>query len=433
MRWLALGAPTATETAFRRQIEVDPFGLRIHAMAACLGLAMVASPTSIAEFAIVPPGLAWCIRVHRHWRASLALLAQPGFVALLAWLAWRLIALTWSPDRAQGWDELGVARFGLLTVACWPAMPYRRWFIPSLAFGFLVGNLTQVGHAVGSATGVDWLVWPRFPGRNSGWWDPVIAGSLLTGVLGLHLAAAAWGAGRWRIAGVVCSMLTAGAIVATGTRGAWLASGALIALVVGLLAFGAVRRAGSLRHAGVLVAVVVVGVLVVGFVARGPLGARVDAARAEIAGALEHADYSTDTGARIGMAFAALRALREHPIGGVGAGGYQAWTEVEFAPEHAPSLEPHAHAHNALLHELATTGLVGGAIACAFGLALFSGALRTFEGDGPPGYAHGPALALLGLALVSAFDVVHLNAQTAQLLAAVALLSANPRPRGVCS
>src|SRR5690606_40313370 len=61
--------------------------------------------------------------------------------------------------------------------------------------------------------------WNRLPGRNSGWWDPVIAGSLLTAALGLHLPAALWGKKVWRALGIAGCAITLPGILATGTRG----------------------------------------------------------------------------------------------------------------------------------------------------------------------------------------------------------------------
>lgn len=439
-------SPRPFSEAFERQRAVDPFGERVHAFAACAGIAMVAAPTSVAEFAVVPPGLAWLIRMHRHGEVSLQLVRSPAFLALLAWLAWRLFTLAWSPDRAQGLDEMGVARFGLLAVFCWPAMRFRRWFLPALAFGFAVGQSVQATHALGLALDLPTLVWPRAPGRVSGWWDPVVAGSLLIGVLGLHLGAAFWGRGLWRVLGSVGATATAAGIVATGTRGAWLASAALIGIAVIARAVTAWRapptaqptppRAHAPRtHRARLIAagaLLAVSVVSVGLFASqsDALRARAAAGFEEVSAAFLARDYSTDTGARVGMALAALDAAREHPLRGLGAGGYRRWTIEAWTPrEGHASLEAHAHAHNALLHELATTGAVGVLLALAFAATLLAGAARPAPGDGPTGlYRPGVLLAMVGMGLVSAFDAVHLNAQTAQLLAALGLCAMWPRP-----
>lgn len=49
-------------------------------------------------------------------------------------------------------------------------------------------------------------------------------------------------------------------------------------------------------------------------------------------------------------------------------------------------------------------------------------------GDGPPGYAEGPCLALVGLLLVSAFDSVQVNSHTAALLGVLLVFAVGTRP-----
>jgi O-antigen ligase len=88
----------------------------------------------------------------------------------------------------------------------------------------------------------------------------------------------------------------------------------------------------------------------------------------------------------------------------------------------------HAHAHNALLHIAATTGTVGVLLAIAIVLVSLRGAFSELGPSGSSGYAAGPGFALLGLLLVSAFDPVHLNAQTGALLGTLMAMSLVSRP-----
>ena len=106
----------------------------------------------------------------------------------------------------------------------------------------------------------------------------------------------------------------------------------------------------------------------------------------------------------------AVRALASNPAGGVGAGGYRAWVESRDGPE------VFDHAHNSVLQLGATTGLVGLAM---WGLLVLIVGRNTATGIrslGAPDGTSGPMFALLGLLLVSAFDVVHLSAQSAALM-----------------
>ena len=51
--------------------------------------------------------------------------------------------------------------------------------------GLFCGVASQGVHILGRRLHVDALTWHRLPGRDSGWWDPVIAGSLLVRWWGL--------------------------------------------------------------------------------------------------------------------------------------------------------------------------------------------------------------------------------------------------------
>jgi O-antigen ligase len=325
-------------------------------------------------------------------------------------------------------------------------MAHRRALIVALAAGFMVGNLSQAWQVV--AVPMGWPTWVRMPDRISGWWPPAMGGSMLCAALGLHLPAAVMGSGRMRVVGVVGATVTAAGLLATGTRGAWVAGAALTAVALG---FGAWRwmvgrdRVGVARFAGVA-AVLTVAAAVGWLVLREPITRRVVLAREDIAAALERHDYRSDTGARILMATAALRAIRERPVGGVGAGGYQAWAQSRLRAEGEPEAAAliHAHAHNAPLHIGATTGLVGLAIwGFIVVVALRGGAVgsgTTARASGGPltrgtpewggwgSYDAAPFFAIVGLGLVGLFDVVQLNTQTVALLGTLLAMCMVSRP-----
>ena len=149
---------------------------------------------------------------------------------------------------------------------------------------------------------------------------------------------------------------------------------------------------------------------------------------------MDHPDFRSDTGARILMAQLAIQAVREHPIGGVGAGGYRSWCRAwiksrGFNPNDAVI---HQHPHSSPLQIGATTGLIGLLLAGAAAVIALGGGFRELGPPGPTGglgsYAAGPAFALLGLLLAGLFDPVHLNAQTGAIMAALMALCLVSRP-----
>jgi O-antigen ligase len=358
------------------------------------------------------------------------------------------VTLAWSPEVKQGLREVGANRWVWAIVLLWPVMMHRTLLIAALAAGFLCGNMSQLLHAVGQAWSIEWLVWPRLEDRNSGWWDPVVGGTLLVGALGLHLPAAAMGRGLARALGLAGTVVTLLAIVATGTRGAWIAAAGLVVIVAGVAVAMRLRASSRLsiersgrseRTEGVTrgssvakigtAALVILIAGVVGWVAVGDSALRrIAEARQEVSRAQE-GDYETYTGARLLMAQWAARAVREQPMG-VGAGGYRAWVHERMRERGAEQLVPyvHGHAHNALLHIGATVGVVGLVLA---GMVMLAGLWGGFSHLGPGGlgsYSAGPGFALVGLVLVSMFDVVHLNAQTGALLAGLLGLCLVSRP-----
>jgi len=356
------------------------------------------------------------------------------------WVAWLWVSLLWSENRAIGFEEAGAARFALAIPLLWPVLDRRSLLIGALLLGFLSANIAQAVHAIGVTFGVESITFPRLPHRNSGWWQPVVGGTMLTAGLGLHLPALLTGKGRSRFIGLLGTLLCLAGVVATGSRGAWLAS---VALCVIAAAWGITRRAWPKLSWGHLPLIVGIGVVagVGGYKALWPtLSERGRAGVVEVRRAIEEHDYSTDTGARILMARVAADAFLERPLVGIGAGGFKTWGREHLADagrESEARLIPD-HAHNSLLHVAATTGIVG--------VMLFTGPVwwsvrggfrlppaRAGGASGEPGakiagYGAGPAFGIIGLMLASAFDVVQVDAQPSAMLWILMALCINGRP-----
>ncbi|TVQ62202.1 MAG: hypothetical protein EA378_07025 [Phycisphaerales bacterium] len=419
----------AAQRAFDRQHARDELGTRLHlilagAFALCLGAFI-----SAMEIALAALALYWLVRANNTWRTWPALLLQPAMLILALAFAWLAISLLWSPDRAQGWRELGQARFAVVPLLLWPVLDRKGWIVAAMLVGFALGHLSQLAHAVGLALELPALTFNRQPGRNSGWWDPAVSGTLLMVPLGMHGAALAAGRGRWRALGAVGFAITWIALLATGTRGGWLA-GAGLTLVVGALALWHARRVAPLSVLAVLGALGLVVVTVASTLLAPTVLARAEAARDEVRAAVAEQDYDTDTGKRVFMVLWAGETFAAHPVLGLGAGSFrEASARAMRAAGHDPSTTVlHDHAHHTLLHVGATTGTVGLLLALALVAAVARGAIAPRHGPKAVArpwrerlLAHGvytelgPALALVGLALVSAFDTVHINAQTAAI------------------
>ncbi len=434
--------PDEVDALFQRLRARDPFGHRLHLAFALAVCVLAAFPTTWLEWAWWPCLAVCSVRMFSHHRILGPLVWEWPVRLTIAWVAWGAASLLWTAGTREAWlAEWGVARYALLIPALWPVMNERRWLIAAIAAGVLVGNLTQAGHAIGRAADIPWLTWPRFEDRNSGWWDPVVGGSILCAALGLHLPGCILGRSlRERATGAAFCAVTVAAIAATGTRGAWIGAAAVITislLIAGLrLLRGGDEQRVDANPARAARSVLIVAVLAVvcgaaAWLAAGDtISRRVREAREEVSRAME-GDYSTFTGARLAMWGWAGRAFAAHPVLGVGEGGYKAWVQREAhraaggSPGRSPRPEVHAHAHSMPLHAAATTGAVGAALLGGLVLACARNGLRTHRAGLAWGYDAAPALAMIGLLCAGFFDSIQVNQQTAYwmwLLVALCML-----------
>jgi O-antigen ligase len=461
IRWLPALDPYKVQTDFERQFERDAIGHRLHVALACLWCFCCSWPTSTIEIAQLPVILYALLRLTNTHRMTNSIALQPVMLALVLLAIWSAITLAWSPSVSQGLDDLSVMRWCWCIWLLWPVMDRREWLIVALAAGFVPGLIVQAMHVAGIDLGLSWLRFTRPPGRYSGWWDPAVGGSLLVAGLGLHIPAAMLGQGRTRFIGIIGMLTMILGVLATGTRGAWIASALLVLAGTAVAAWMAILdwrprgrvdiadgahqergpgRLGIVSKLALLIAVLLC-VTFAGWGAWRALGpgvlARVQETRAEL-DAASRGDLSTFTGGRVLMAREALSAFASHPIAGVGLGGFETWAR-EHLFKNDPQAETrytdrlHAHAHNTALHLAATTGIVGVAIGLLILLAAIIGAThrhvlpaRASWGT----YRAGPAFALLGLVLVSAFDTLHVNSQTMAILCTLLALSLIHPPRG---
>src|SRR5262245_58479847 len=171
--------PTRVQLALGSASLHQPFGHRLHIIFGLLWCFAVGWPTSLVELAGLPLGVFFLIRTPNIWRTCGAFAFQPLTIAFAALVLWQTLSLQWTPDLKQALKELSANRWIWVTSMLWPVMGRRMWFIGRIAAGFLCGTLSQLLHEIGRQAGMEWLTWPRFPDRNSGWWDPVVGGSLL--------------------------------------------------------------------------------------------------------------------------------------------------------------------------------------------------------------------------------------------------------------
>jgi O-antigen ligase len=412
---------SACDAAFERMHRQDAIGDRIHLVFAFLGIVCLFGPVTLTEIAFGPLTVFFVVRIKNTFPVWVHGFGQPAGLVVIVMSVWMMLSLRWSGDPSLGWGEIAELRWFVLLGLIFPVIEQRLALIAAMCIGLAIGQLGQMldvfdGFGIGTIAN---LV-ENHPGRVSGWWHPVVGGSLLVGALGLHLPAALYGEGRSRVFGVLGSIVVGVGIIATGTRGAWIAAALLIAFVV---LFAAITK--RIRWRSVLLCSVVACIVAVvaGFAMRGAIQTRIDETRTELA-EIADGQYDSYTGLRVRMAQLAVDAGFEHPIIGVGAGGYQQWSLHQD-----PDSGAHAHAHNSLLQVLSTLGIVGVLIWGGVIIVLIRGAWRIWDKDTEGAYGSAPMFAIIGLMLASFTDSIQINTQTAAMFATLAALCPAYRPR----
>jgi O-antigen ligase len=379
----------------------------IHVIGALGWMICVSGRTTYVEVGGVLLWLMTLVRLPWVWRAVVMGLAHPLLLAMVVWTAWRAISLLWSPDVPAGVDRIDKMRFVWNIPFLLPLAPMVGALAVGLVGGFFVYNLSQVSHAL-SRAGMDWLPqWDRMPNRNAGWNEPVAGGTNLCAALGLHLAAALHGRRGWAVLGGVGTVITLAAILATGTRGAWIAAAGL--LVIACVA-GAWKVRWTARRAAVagMVGLVVLGAgAAVGWKVAAP---RALEAREELRQVFEDRDFSSYTGTRLLLMWWAVQAFADHPVGGTGEGGYEPWVKANLTRrgiDHAHRTHTGPHPHNTLLQPLANTGIIGFGLYALVLLIMARLAWVARLHEHP--YAAGVPWALLGLFMACMFEVMHMN------------------------
>ncbi len=446
----------ACDAAFDRMHRRDRIGDHIHLVFACLGLFLVSGPVTVTELAFAPLLVFFVVRVVNTGPLWIHGFGQPTVLVAVALMVWGCVSLAWSPDIARGLNEIGRLRWLVLLGLVFPVIERRGALVTALAFGLIVAGIAQLLSGLEPFRG---LFPARHPGRVTGWWDPVVAGSVQCGAVGLFLFPALRGQGWARWIGVIGLAVALAGVLASGTRGAWIASAILLVIGVPLAVMGERRGASAMEVAGSnpvtlasrkrawqrlgLGGVLVLGVIgMLGGVAvtqREGLWIRVEQARQELAAAAT-GDLDTPTGARVAvMAFALESGLRRP--WGLGAGGIGGGEEgnshlppatdskwqVPSPKSQVASGKSHAlpHAHSAPLHLFGTLGWIGLGLGGLWAWVALrnAGGGRGGEPDQTGGLLGGLPLGIAGLLLAGLFDAVQINTQTCALLGAMAALS----------
>lgn len=339
--------------------ERDPLGHRVHTALAALYLLLLPLATMPKEPAFALLLLYALLRLRHTWRLYSALLREPLTWALLAWAAWQAASMLWSREPVEGFDEFQAMRMLATPLLIWPILDRAPKLIAAFLVGLFIMNLVQVSQLAG------WIPIDD-PGRHGGWLHPIQTAALCLAAACWHFAAALWSRGTIRWLSFIGLAAALGGLLATGSRGPWIAA----VVTLPLEAIVLMVRRPSLRRVGFMVVAVSLLLLVIAVVtARQPILERIDRSVQELQQASAQQDAATSGGLRLAMWSWAYDMFRAHPIKGIGAGSYgvarqelPAYRELlQRQPQDADYFN-RTHPHSIYLYALACTGVIGAAL-----------------------------------------------------------------------
>jgi len=403
----------------------DRIGDRLHLLFACIAMVGIGGPVSMVDIAVLPLAVFFVVRVLNTFPIWIHGFGQPVVLCGILLAGWMGVSLLWSSDPAAGLEHMSELRWLAMIGFVYPVIEHRKLLIGCLCFGFFAGNVVQVIDAF-NGFGNAWLaerLW-HYPERVSGWWDPAVGGSMLVAAVGLYLPIAIFGQ-EWtktRLIGVLGFLISIAGLIATGTRGAWIAAIGMCVLagIIGIVVRRWSRKAVVI---GSVIAIVGVGIGGAAVWNVQSVSDRVTNAQEELALAMD-GNYLTSMGVRVSLVTQAIDAGASHPFGGLGAGGFGEWMR-EMTPD---QLDNHSHPHSSVLRLFAEQGVPGVLIGVLLVVVLLTASWRCVGSDDRGTLLMGPFYAVLGVVLVSAFDSVLLNVNTAALIGALAALSPSYLP-----
>lgn len=418
----------------------DPIGHQVHTVLAmlylfCLPLAPSLEAISfalLAGYALVRlPNTRWCYT---------AVIADRWIIAMLAWAAIHGLSILWSIDAREGLTELKAFRVVLLPWALWPVLDRPYW----LVWSFLAGVLAMNGVQAAQLLGIFGLELEG-ESRARALLHPIQTGAFNLAAFLIYFATilrTRWTAtpAALRLLGllIVGGLLAAAGLIASGSRGSWVAGGVL---VPALWLFMTIRHREVCRTAIIAACSGVVLAGVGWHVAGGYIQKRVGNAQQHLQ-AVEQGDYLTGTGQRLMMWRWASRFFLESPVWGQGAGSFRLLTRQ--TPEYRDTIADMprvqklvretgrgdgrltaSHPHSAYLHVLYSTGVLG---AIPFAATLVILIVRTWRSARDYLFADALPWVLLGWLIGTQFDCYNLNGHGFGLFAFLAALTLPWRP-----
>ncbi|MBI3775399.1 MAG: O-antigen ligase family protein [Gammaproteobacteria bacterium] len=277
------------------------------------------------------------------------------FFAIGLFFVVALLAYVIVDGSDNGYKRLGrYARF-LLAIPIYYTLRRARPGIAALWWGVCVGAILA---GLAAMDQMWWQAWYPQADRASGSVHPIIFGDMSLLLAALSLAASGYFSkihrGLLAVPGLAAVMGMCGSFL-SGSRGGWLALPAL-AIVFAWYARDKLK-AWQLAALGVLLTAFCVAAW---YAPQSGMRTRIDVAQQEISGYFNQHEVDTSVGARLEMWKAAWMIFRQHPVLGVGMGGFAVEKQALIdAGKLDPAIASYLHPHNEYAAALATRGIIG--------------------------------------------------------------------------
>ncbi len=319
-------------------------------------LPLAPAPASISWVILL---VAFLIRLPWIFKHCVPLLLQPLAYVFFLFALWTGLSMIWSLDPETGFRHWEPMRVLITPLLLWPVLDRLPWLI----IFFLVGVATQNILQLIDITGLASISPSDESHRAGGLLHPTLTGAFCVAALCWYASAFLNTTRWWMVVASVGGLLAALGLVISGSRGAWVAAGIalVLMLVISAWRFAAVRRR----------CIVSVFLVVILFAASWPLTGSmiqtgVDRASQELQLMQDQDRYDTSAGLRVLLWKWASRAFVSHPLTGMGIGSFEHFIKTQPEYREAAEIEPQTarymlrdHAHSAYMQLLATTGIIG--------------------------------------------------------------------------
>ncbi len=358
------------------RVKGDLIGEPAHLAAAIFAIVCEAISTASASVGINILLLATLLRAPALVPSWRQMLSQTWFKLLLLWIAWMAISIAWSPDVPKGFDRFGHLKFFIWIPMLWPLYKQWRWLFAGFLLSALVLQCIQVAGAFGATH--------QMVAIQTGMRHPTMVGLWNAIALSCWLFLAVSAGWQAMLLCIPLAVLSAVGFVWAGQRAALF--GLLLEIAIANFVL-AVAVQGWMRRTCLRVVLGLIVITGVYFLIGDKLTGKFLQLYNETAqtfeasgGGKDAPELSVALECRLAMWKMSLIAWRQHPLFGVGYGGYQiATAPIEEIVYPGKDIHLFETPHSTYVMILTENGVVGLSLFLCYIAAFFVRAFRIIQ------------------------------------------------------